>query len=136
MIPVPTPTVADPRGTNPICTRQPQCPFHDVSLDAALQERRPLVVLFATPARCQTDTCGPVLDVLLEERAAIESKVRILHVEIFTALEGDTTTEAVNAYQFQSEPYLYMAGSDGVVRTRIGGVYDRAELRDALSKLT
>lgn len=82
MIAVPTPTIADARGTNPICTRQPQCPFHNVSLDAALKERRPLVVLFATPARCQTDTCGPVLDVLLEERAAIESS---------TASAGSTT---------------------------------------------
>ena len=136
MLAVPTPTVADARGTNPICTRQPQCPFHDVSLDAALKERRPLAVLFATPARCQTDTCGPVLDVLLEERAAIESKVRVIHVEIFTALEGQTTTEAVSAYQFQAEPYLYVAGSDGVIRNRIGGVYDRAEVRDALAKLT
>ena len=135
MISAPTPTVADPRGTNPLCTRQPQCPFHDVSLDAALKEKRPLAVLFATPARCQTDTCGPVLDVLMEERAAIESRMRIIHVEIFTALEGNTTTEAVQAYQFQSEPYLYLAGSDGAVKNRIGGVFDRAEVRDALAKL-
>ena len=136
MLAVPTPTVTDARGTNPLCTRQPQCPFHDVSLDAALKEKRPLAVLFATPARCQTDTCGPVLDILLEERAAIESKVRIIHVEIFTALEGQTTTEAVSAYQFQSEPYLYLAGSDGVIKNRIGGVYDRAEVRSSLAKLS
>ena len=61
MVPVATPTLADHRGVEPICTRQPACPLHEVSLDAALNEHRPLAVLFATPALCESRTCGPVI---------------------------------------------------------------------------
>ena len=41
MIPVATPTTADARGVTPICTRSPQCPFHDRTLTEALDRRCP-----------------------------------------------------------------------------------------------
>ena len=136
MIPTPTPTVADPRGVNPICTRQPACPLHDVSLDAALGERRPLAVLFATPALCQSRLCGPVLENLLVHRDAFAGRVRFLHVEIFKALERNApTTDAVKAYHLEQEPFLFLAGADGVVRERLDNAYDRVEARQALERL-
>ena len=136
MISVPTPTVADPRGVNPICTRQPTCPLHDVSLDAALAERRPLAVLFATPALCQSRICGPVLDTLLSQRDAFADRVRFIHVEIFKTLERNgPVAEALQAYGLQQEPFLFLAGADGVVRERLDNAYDRTELRQALERL-
>ena len=136
MISVSTPTVADPRGVNPICTRQPACPLHDVSLDAALAERRPLAVLFATPALCQSRICGPVLDTLLSQREAFADRVRFLHVEIFKTLERNgPVVEAVQAYGLQQEPFLFLAGADGVVRERLDNAFDRSELRHTLERL-
>jgi hypothetical protein len=130
-----TPTVADGRGVNPICTRQPACPLHDVSLDAALDENRPIAVLFATPALCQSQLCGPVLDNLLAARDEFGGKVRMLHSEIYVDLQGKTLTPAVEAYHLESEPFLFLAGADGVVRERLDNAYDKAEVRSALSKL-
>jgi hypothetical protein len=136
MIPTPTPTVADARGVNPICTRQPACPLHDVSLDAALAERRPVAVLFATPALCQSRLCGPVLENLLAHRDAFADRVRFVHVEIFKALDRNApTTEAVQAYHLEQEPFLFLAGADGVVRERLDNAYDRVEARQALERL-
>jgi hypothetical protein len=136
LIATPTPTPADKRGVDPICTREPECPLHDVSLDVALGEGRPLAVLFATPAFCQTATCGPVLDVLLKEREAFADKVRFVHVEIFKDRNAKETAPAVGAYKLQNEPWLYLAGADGVIRERLAGPYDRVELRGALQRLT
>ncbi len=136
MISTPTPTVADPLGVDPICTRQPACPLHDVSLDAALAEGRPLAVLFATPALCESRLCGPVLENLLGARDAFADRVRFVHVEIFKTLSrGAPMVEAVRAYRLQSEPVLFLAGADGVVRERLDNAYDRREVRDALSRL-
>ena len=136
MIPTPTPTVADNRGVNPICTRQPACPLHEVSLDAALGERRPLAVLFATPALCQSRLCGPVLENLLAQRDAFADRVRFIHVEIFKALDRNAaTTDAVRAYHLEQEPFLFLAGADGVVRERLDNAYDRLEARQALERL-
>lgn len=135
LISVATPTVADGRGVNPICTRQPACALHDVSLDAALRERRPLAVLFATPALCQSRLCGPTLENLLSVRDAFASKVRFLHVEIYTDLSGKTLTPTVQAYRLEEEPFLFLAGADGVVRERLDNAVDAAEMQAALSRL-
>jgi hypothetical protein len=136
LTPVPTPTPADHRGVDPICTRTPECPLHDVSLDAALLEKKPIAVLFGTPAFCQTNTCGPVLDVMLSEMQPFAGRVRFLHVEIYTDRTAKTTTPAVDAYKLRGEPFLFLAGADGVVRERISGPYDKGELRGALQRLT
>lgn len=130
-----TPTTADPLGINPICTRSPVCPWHSVSLDAGLAEKRPLVLYVGTPARCQTKTCGPVLDVLLDVAPAFEQKVRFIHLEVYKSLTSDETIPALDALGLQSEPWIFFVGPDGVVRERIGGPVDRVEARDALTRL-
>ena len=135
MVRVPTPTVGDARGVSPYCTRQPPCPLHDVSLDAALDERRPLALLFSTPALCKSRLCGPVLDNLLAHHEAFAARVRFLHVEIYTALDGKTLTEPVKAYGLENEPFLFLAGPDGVVRERLDNAFDRIEVRSALEAL-
>jgi hypothetical protein len=135
MIRVPTSTTADARGVNPICTSQPACPLHDVSLDAALAEKRPIALLFATPALCQSRLCGPVLQNLLALRDEFGSKVRMVHAEIYTDMSGKTTTPAVQAYGLTAEPFLFLAGADGIVRDRLDNAYDKAEVRDALTRL-
>ena len=135
LVSTPTPTVADGRDVNPICTRQPACPLHDVSLDAALAERRPLAVLFATPALCQSRLCGPTLENLLSLRDELAGRVRMLHVEIYTDLSGRTLTPAVQAYHLDQEPFLFLAGADGVVRDRLDNAVDTREMRAALTQL-
>jgi hypothetical protein len=135
MIATPSPTVADNRGVSPICTRDPVCPLHDVSLDAALAEQRPIAVLFSTPALCKSQLCGPVLENLLAHHATYSSRVRFLHVEIYADTSGKTLAPAVQAYHLESEPFLFLAGADGVVRERLDNAFDRAEAKAALERL-
>jgi hypothetical protein len=133
MIATPTPTPEDPKGVNPICTADPICPLHDMSLDAALGQHRPMAVLFGTPAFCQTRTCGPVLDVLLSQRDAFSDRVHLLHVE--TQPQATTYAPALSAYHLEFEPILFLAGADGIVKSRLDGPFDRAELRESLQAL-
>jgi hypothetical protein len=135
MVSVATPTPADSRGVDPICTRDPVCPLHEVSLDEALKGDQPVVVLFSTPALCQSAVCGPVLDILLAEAEAYRDKVRILHVEIFTDLSGKKLAPAVQAFNLENEPFLFAADTGGVVRHRIDGPFDRSDAREILSAL-
>ena len=135
LLSVPTPTVADARGVDPICTRDPQCPLHEVSLDTALAEKRPLALLFSTPARCQSRLCGPVLDNLLAHREAFAGRVRMIHAEIYAARTGTTLTPAMKAYGLTQEPFLFLAGADGVIRQRLDNAFDRTEAGQALERL-
>lgn len=138
MIVTPSPTPANTMGVDPICTRKPACPLHDVSLDAALAEQRPLAVLFSTPALCQSQFCGPVLDNLLSQQAEFGDRVRFLHVEIYADLSGtQNLAPTVKAYHLEEagEPLLFLAGADGVVRDRIDNAFDRVEAKAALEQL-
>ena len=135
MIPVATPTVDDPLGVDPICTREPPCPLHDVSLDKALQAGKPVAFLIASPAFCQVQICGPVLEVLLGQRQDFGDRVTMIHNEVYTSTDLEQTTDAVEAYHLPSEPILFLAGADGVIRTRLDNIYDTVELRAALEKL-
>ncbi len=151
LIAVDTPTVTDARGVTPICTRDPACPLHEVTLTEALASGRPVAVLIGTPAYCQTGTCGPVLDVLLAQRD-LHPDVVMVHAEIYKdperALSSSATattgsgadlgevTEAVKAYELPFEPVLYAAGADGVIRARLDSIYDGTELGAVLAELS
>lgn len=135
MISVPSPTVADAMGVNPICTRQPACPLHQVSLDKELAQHRPLAVLFATPALCTSRTCGPVLEVLLTQAPAFADRIGFIHVEVWTDLQAQHNVPAFAAYHLTFEPILFLAGADGSVKDRLDGPFDIQECREALTKL-
>lgn len=137
MRPAKSPTFAQPLGVNPVCTRQPPCPLHQVSIDAALAERRPLAVLFSTPALCESRLCGPVLENLLAQQEPFGAQVRMIHVEIFPTPERKKPlVQAVEDYGLDNEPVLFLAGADGVARQRLDNAYDLAEIRSALGSLT
>lgn len=141
MIPVDTPTTADARGVDPICTLTPPCPLHEVTLTEALDEGRPLAFLIATPEFCQTALCGPVLDVLV---AAVDSHpdVRFVHAEVFAdprAVDNiveATLAEAPQAYALPFEPALFLANSDSTISARLDNLFGTEELDAALAALS
>jgi hypothetical protein len=140
MIPFDTPTVADQRGVELLCTRNPQCPLHDITLRSALAGAQPVAFLVATPEFCQQAICGPVLDVLLSQKDAFPA-VKMLHSEVYPTVAAAQpnalmVTDVVAAYGLTFEPVLYLAGKDGTIVNRLDTIFDEVELRDALTKLT
>ena len=131
---VATPTVADPLGVGTICTREPACPFHEVSLSDALAQDRPVAVLLSTPAYCQVAVCGPVLDLLIEAHPADHA---VVHVEVFPNGSGTDPGAAspilTDGFRLDFEPVLYVAGADGTITARLDSIYDGTELRAALA---
>jgi hypothetical protein len=132
---VDTPTTADPRGVKPICTNDPVCPLHDVSLPEVLGQA-PVALLVATPAFCQLAICGPVLDVLLDAAADFPT-VRFLHAEVYVdpAKDLERSTPIVEALGLHFEPCLVLIGADGTVAERVDIIYDDDELHARLDAL-
>lgn len=136
LVSVPTPTTADPRGVDPICTRDPQCPFHEVSLDEAIGGTGPIVLLISTPAFCQTAICGPVLDLLIDRRADLEAAgATVIHAEVYVDEQARQVTAIVDAFGLTYEPALFLAAPDGTVTERLDYTYDAKELDAALARL-
>ncbi|MEA3020960.1 MAG: hypothetical protein QOI47_2484, partial [Actinomycetota bacterium] len=73
LISMKTPTTQDPRGVKPICTRDPACPFHAQSLDAAMTSGLATAFIVSTPALCQTAICGPVLELVIDRSKKLAS---------------------------------------------------------------
>jgi hypothetical protein len=132
-----TPTPADPRAVDPICTNDPPCPLHDRTLEAAMAEGAPVAFLIATPAFCQTAICGPVLDVLRSQVDA-HPDIRFLHAEVYAHPEEnlDSQTPAVTELGLTFEPCLVLVGADGAVAERLDIIFDGVEVADALGRLT
>jgi hypothetical protein len=130
-----SPTVANPLGVDPICTRNPPCPLHEVSLDTVIGAGKPVAVMFATPARCESRYCGPVLDDLLTLVDQFRDRVTIVHVEIYRNLTGTDLVPTVEAWGLPSEPWLFGVDATGNVVARIDGAFGHDEQQDLLQRL-
>ena len=132
--PFATPTTDNGRGVDPICTRDPECPLHDHTLTEALEGGTPVAYLVGTPAYCQTGVCGPILDLLLELREELGDKVAFVHSEIYTDDTLKEVAPAVLAYNLDFEPLLFVTDASGILIERLDAVFDKSEMRDALTK--
>ncbi len=132
---IPTPTTTDAMGIDPMCTAQPPCPLHEVSLDEAMAASRPVVLLVSTPAFCQTAICGPVLELLVERAGASADRASFLHAEVYTDDTASETSPTVAALGLRYEPSLFLADATGVVRSRLDYTFDATELDASLTAL-
>jgi hypothetical protein len=106
------------------------------SIAESLQAKKPFVVAFATPAFCQSRTCGPTVDVVDAVRKRFESKgIRFIHVEIYEDnLPGNGVNGWVKEWRLPTEPWVYVVDRDGVVRDRFEGAISVPELEQSIRR--
>jgi hypothetical protein len=138
-----TPTAADVGddlkqiSTDP----KPDAHFYAVSEDAALAAHKPFVLVFATPAFCQSQTCGPALD-HVKTLFPLYPGVTFIHVEPYEMTftngrlqptGGQLTSNAItNAWGILSEPWVYVVDRTGKVTASFPSVFSDAEFKAAL----
>jgi hypothetical protein len=130
-----SPTTTNSLGVNPICTRKPQCPLHTVSLSDVVGAGRPVAVLFATPALCQSAYCGPVLDELLRVMGPYQDRIQFVHVDIYKSLTDTTLAPTVQAWNLPSEPWLYGIDGTGTITARLDTAFGKTEMTALLDGL-
>lgn len=131
-----TPTAADVADISEIDTRVPPDSMHDVDL-ADVLGRRAVVLVFATPALCQSRVCGPVVDVAEQVRSALGDHAAFVHMEIFVDNRIDKGPRPqVRAYHLPSEPWLFVIDRRGIVRTAIEGAFSVDELTAAVGEVS
>ena len=133
--PFDTPTVDDPRGVNPVCTRSAGvCPLHTLTLTEALRLGKPIAYLIGTPAFCQFGVCGPMLEVLLELHDELGDRVTMVHADVYTDDTATVAAPAVGAYRLTWEPAPFVADANGLIVDRLDITFADAELRDVLRR--
>ena len=144
---VKTPTAADVGGRlKEISTdTSPDPAFYQLSVDQALAQHKPFVLVFATPAFCQSRQCGPTLDAM-KAFARTQPGVTFIHVEPYQLKFSDgrlqpvldangqlQATQQTNTWGLTAEPWIFVVSKTGVITGSFDLIASTEELKAAIA---
>ena len=119
-----------------LTTRAPPAPELLGTDFADVVGRKPVVLLFATPALCASSTCGPVVDIAEQVRAQNGKGVAFIQQEIYEDNDpGKPVRSQVSAWRLPTEPWAFVIDRTGKVAARFEGVFSTGELARAVAKV-
>lgn len=136
----PTPTLVELPLVELTTDPNPDTRFYQTSLEDALASGNVTVLVFSTPAYCQTAACGPMLDIV-KEAAGDFPDLNFIHVEVYTGLtDPDFVPDPAHLapaagpdyWNLPTEPWVFVIDGTGTVTARFEGVMAPEELADAL----
>jgi hypothetical protein len=130
-----TPTVGEVSDISQIDTRVPPDDMHSDDL-ADVLGKKPVVLLFATPALCQSRVCGPVTDIAEQVKQDVGDRVAFIHQEVYNNNQiNDGPRPQMTAYGLNTEPWLFVIDRNGKVSTVLQGPFSVQELEAAVQKV-
>jgi hypothetical protein len=128
-----TPTVQSVGGdVKSIDTRVPPGTMHDVDY-ADAYGKRPILLLFSTPALCQVRVCGPVVDIAEQVKASHKGDIAFIHMEIYNDNQIERGLRPqVTAFHLETEPWAFAIDRHGRVAARLEGAFSETELQEAV----
>jgi hypothetical protein len=107
--------------------------WHDQTIASALAAHKPMVVFFGQPGYCPSKTCGPTVSILHQLCAHYCSQFSFQHIETdFPASAAQTfNNPAFRAFGLQTDPWVYLVNSSGIVTDRFEGPVTLDELKSA-----
>jgi len=129
-------TVEDP---SELSTRIPPAAMHAYSIATALEEDRPLVIIFSTPALCVSRQCGPVLETAITLQRTYKNDVIFIHIEPYDLGAAKTEGRLVMSttaleWALPSEPWTYVIGPNGLITDRYEGMISSVELDTSIKE--
>jgi hypothetical protein len=118
---------------------EPDPAMYQLSVDEAVSNGSPSVIVFATPAWCVSETCGPLLLQVKGLRSGYQG-VDFVHVEVYddiqvSSFEELEVVESVVEWGLVAEPWVYVVDKDGIVTGSFEGAASDDELRTAIDEV-
>jgi hypothetical protein len=133
------PTAKDVADLETIDSGRPPDDMHQISIADAIQQHRAALVVFATPAFCTSNTCGPEVKVIQALEPAYRDRLTFIHVEIYRDFKPDPTkrklAQAVLDWRLQTEPWVFLIDSKGIIQSRFEGPTASDEVKAAIDQL-
>ncbi|MHB8571685.1 MAG: hypothetical protein ACYDAY_01835 [Candidatus Dormibacteria bacterium] len=110
--------------------------MHDISIADALAQHLQFVVFFGSPGFCRSATCAPELNVVKALEVRHRDLWRFIHVETYRGGRPDanqTVSDAFAQWNLSSDPWVFVVGSDGLVRAKFDGPTTAMEIEPALA---
>lgn len=120
---VETDTVASAGDISAIETRTPPDQLHETDFADVVGEK-PVALLFATPALCESRVCGPVVDIAQQLEREYGDRMEFIHQEVF--VDNDPAKglrPPLKEFGLQTEPWLFVVDSEGEVTARLEGSF-------------
>ena len=130
---VSTDTVGDVSDISKIDTRTPPDDMHGVDAADVIGEK-PVALLFATPALCESRVCGPVTDIAEQLRDEYGDQVEFIHQEVY--VDNDPSKglrQPLLDFRLRSEPWLFTIDAEGRVTERLEGSFGVGEFEEAVN---
>ena len=138
-IPSHSPTTRDQPDATVIDSGRPPDDMHQISIADAIQQHRPTLVIFASPAYCTSRICGPEVHVVQGLEPTYKDRLTFIHVEVYTNFKPDPTKRTiaptVTEWRLQSEPWVFLIDSKGIIQARFEGPTASDEIKAAIDKL-
>ena len=113
-------------------TRVPADDMHEENF-ADVLGKKPVILLFATPALCQTRVCGPVTDIAAQMQKEYGDRATFIHQEVYEDNKIQKgLREPLREFGLRTEPWLFAIGADGKVAARLEGSFGTKEFRKAV----
>lgn len=134
-------TIADVPDISEIDSSFPPRPhMHEITVADALETGKPLVVAFATPAFCESRTCGPVMDMVVDplfEKYGEEAV--FIHIEPFKLKElregtARIPSEPTLEWGLQTEPWVFVVDREGRIAGKFEGIIALDEVEAVLAE--
>ena len=130
-----TPTAGEVSDISQIDTRVPPDDMHSEDL-ADILGKKPVVLLFATPALCVSRVCGPVTDEAQQVKREFGDRVAFIHQEVYNNNNiQDGPRPQMTAYGLRTEPWCFVIDRNGKVSTVLQGPFGVRELEAAVRKV-
>ena len=126
---------SDVRDLRQIDTSQKPDPrLHQVRIADAVAQRKPQLIVFATPQFCTSRMCGPVVDIVRQLLPAYNKRVAFIHQEIWQDFAGKKVFPTVEEWRLVSEPWTFVVDGEGIIRGKFEGLVTVRELEQALQQ--
>jgi hypothetical protein len=128
-------TAGEVSDISQIDTRVPPDDMHSDDF-AEVVGKKPVVLLFATPALCQSRVCGPVTDITEQVKQEFGDRVAFIHQEIYNNNNiNDGPRPQMRAFHLDTEPWAYVIDRNGKVSAILQGPFSVQELEAAVQKV-
>ncbi len=136
-------TLADVEDVSDLTTgSQRDESLYQISLADALQNGKPTVVVYASPAFCTNAVCGPQVEVLSNLSASYGDAADFVHVDLFSnpkEIQGDLTraklSPLLDEWGLVSQEWTFVMNRDGEVVGRFENFAPQAELEPSLESV-
>jgi hypothetical protein len=126
----------------------PDPDFYTTSVSDAIDAQEPFALVFATPAFCTTQTCGPTLDLVKSVADDYKGRMRFINVEPYEleSVDGSlrpvldennlpVSVPATFAWGLPTEPYIFVVDGQGNVTAKFEGIASEEELAAAFEEV-